>query len=198
MSYRIENLIEDRNAFPLPTEGKWEWIGGWRIKHCKPSQTNDSGWFFPSNSNDGHIYFDPASGEFNEHFTQRIRCRKWTRKRCLTSYPSIGRQTEAFLSLLARNASLTLSVEKLSDQLFDTHLKLSEYEEKYMDMKYIQNVNRELQADLERKQVQIHNLEESMSTDEEPARKKIFKHISRDKLFTALSLVRRSDDSHSV
>lgn len=57
---------------------------------------------------------------------RRVRRRKWTRRRVLVDYPHASEQARNFLQLLAQNASLTFAANKISDQLVETKMKLTD------------------------------------------------------------------------
>jgi len=57
---------------------------------------------------------------------RKVRRRKWTRRRVLVDYPFASEQSKHFLRLLAENASLTVAANKISDQLVETKMKLTE------------------------------------------------------------------------
>ncbi|CAB9521454.1 expressed unknown protein [Seminavis robusta] len=65
---------------------------------------------------------------------RKIRRRKWTRRRVLVDYPHASEQSKHFLRLLAQNASLTFAANKISDQLVETKMKLTD-----MKLKTFQN-----------------------------------------------------------
>jgi hypothetical protein len=61
---------------------------------------------------------------------RRIRRRKWSRQRVLVDYPHASEATKQYLKLLAENARLNMTANKVSDQLVETKLSLTETEEK--------------------------------------------------------------------
>jgi hypothetical protein len=59
-----------------------------------------------------------------------FRRRRWVRRRVLVDYLSASESTKQYLKLLSENARLSLSAAKISEQLIETKLLLTETEEK--------------------------------------------------------------------
>ena len=59
---------------------------------------------------------------------RRIRRRKWTRRRVLIDYPFASEQTQAFMQLLAENASLKVAANNISNHLVETKMKVTQAE----------------------------------------------------------------------
>jgi hypothetical protein len=64
-----------------------------------------------------------------------VRRRKWTRQRALVDYPFASTQTKEFLRLMAQHACATISANKVSEQLVDTKMALTEAETKLEECK---------------------------------------------------------------
>lgn len=58
-----------------------------------------------------------------------VRRRKWVRRRILQDYPYASEKTKEYLKMMAENARLSVTVNKISDQLVETKLALTETEE---------------------------------------------------------------------
>jgi len=82
-------------------------------------------------SNEGSTKNNKATAEP----IRKLRRRKWTRRRILVDYPYASERTQQYLRLLAENAKLSVTVDKVSDQLVETKLKLTETEEKLAQTK---------------------------------------------------------------
>jgi hypothetical protein len=79
--------------------------------------------------------------------TRPFRRRRWTRQRVLVDYLYASKPTQQYLKLLAENARLTIAASKISDQLVETKLALTETEEKLMQANdLLQRKNASLQA----------------------------------------------------
>ena len=55
----IHHILDLRNGYPLPTQGTWEWIGGWSIeeRHDDSAGITGEDWKNGSNiSNRSHTY----------------------------------------------------------------------------------------------------------------------------------------------
>lgn len=78
-----------------------------------------------------------AAGKTNtsdkQSFLRRLRRRKWTRQRVLVDYPHACEFTRQYLKLVAENARLTVTTNKISDQLVETKTALTENEELLMN-----------------------------------------------------------------
>jgi hypothetical protein len=113
---------------------------------------------------------------------RKVRRRKWTRRRVLVDYPYASEQSKHFLRLLAQNASLTFAANKISDQLVDvkmqltdTRLKTLQHEEetktKVAQLKLEMNLKEAAIRKL--KQQKLTEKKASDSKDQRPAAKEI-------------------------
>lgn len=149
-------VLSIADGYPLPEDGgTWEWIGGWTIEKRISSRNgsptslkqrvdcDELGWsyaqdaeFFKVNPTEG-VWDNP--GELDEvnktGFLRKLRRRKWTRRRVLVDYPFASEQTKEYLKLLAENARLTVTSNKISDQLVETKTALTYNEEVLMQEK---------------------------------------------------------------
>lgn len=153
----LTKLFNIEKGYPLPQDGgNWEWIGGWRIdkRHVHDGhkiECDESGWSYaedPSHFIEGTA--SQAWSEFSE--ARRFRRRKWTRRRVLIDFPYASERTKAYLKLLAENARYSITVSKLSDQLVETKMALTDTEDKFMQLKSQHAVEiQKLQLSLEEK-----------------------------------------------
>ncbi len=133
--YQMENQT-------LPTKkGTWQWIGNWTIDgiphHHTTTSDSEFGWIYADKpeyikSNIEGQCFNEANSKESESttiITRKYRRRRWKRQRVLISYPGISRRSTQFLHVHAENAKLSLSVEKLHDQVFQLQNQLNEKEE---------------------------------------------------------------------
>jgi hypothetical protein len=143
------------HGFPMPEEGTWNWVGGWRVDSSEnPMEYDIHGWTYSDEvehlvlRNQAHCRDSPRPdmGEEQRNWEELMtlqpkhqlshgmirpyRLRRWSRLRVLSSYPCICEKSKQFLSLLAENAGLTVSISKVSNQLLDTQVKLAEREER--------------------------------------------------------------------
>ena len=132
----VTHLLNIDQGYPLPTDGGvWKWVGGWRID--KNQNTDNDGWSYSNsrNINDESSYYDqlrmPTKGQAN----LLKRRRKWTRLRALVDYPQASESTVEYLKLVAANAELDISVEKLSSQLVETKMNLTSLEADHLTLK---------------------------------------------------------------
>jgi len=103
---------------------------------------DDSGWTYAREAQ--HFILGARSLLFNSPGTdgssgnkngdksppsRKIRRRKWVRRRMLVDYPYASERTTQYLKLLADNARLSVAVNKVSDQLVETKIALTETEE---------------------------------------------------------------------
>jgi hypothetical protein len=140
----VTQILNIDHGYPLPHDGgTWQWIGGWRIE--RNMDTDPQGWSYSnsvtlySTSSRGTSGASPttASTDFTSELvlpepgTPNIikRRRKWTRTRVLVDYPHASTSSREYLKLVAQRASLMVSVEKLSEQLVETKMKLTTLEE---------------------------------------------------------------------
>lgn len=146
---KLSQILKIEAGYPLPQDGgRWEWVGGWRVdKRVKEvnhpaaaaaatKQTvdcDDDGWSFAKDVQDFEllptelVWDNPGSA--NE---RHVRRRKWSRQRVLVHYPFASERTKQYLKLLAENARLTITTNKIQDQLVATKMKLTESEESMM------------------------------------------------------------------
>ena len=137
----VTRILNIDKGYPLPQDGgQWQWIGGWRIE--KSMDTDENGWSYsnathlPSTSSNSTVDFSaelqlPEPGKPN--FVKRRR--KWTRARVLVAYPHASTSSQEYLKLVSQRATLTVSVEKLSEQLVDTKVKLTTLEEDHIALR---------------------------------------------------------------
>mmetsp|Transcript_2 Transcript_2/g.2 ORF Transcript_2/g.2 Transcript_2/m.2 type:complete len:627 (-) Transcript_2:95-1975(-) len=174
---KILNIEED---FPLPKEGKWSWIGGWRIDHEPELRTDFAGWsyaLYPTYliKQDTSYCFEFAgkkepqkdnvtvgNGKRQDPL-RKYRMRRWTKTRVLSSYPSICEQTKHFLSIREENANANFSVKKLTEQLVGMQMKITEYEEKLGRFEEVQEQVENLKKELANNNEKIKSLDEKLS-----------------------------------
>jgi hypothetical protein len=103
---------------------------------------DDDGWSYAREAQ--HFILNPTelawdhSGSSTENGSlpeRRIRRRKWTRQRLLVDYPFASERTQNYLKLVAENARLSVTSSKISDQLVETKMILTETEEELMQIK---------------------------------------------------------------
>ena len=146
------SVIYDLDAgYPLPSNdgGVWEWVGSWRISSRTATgsitesldshervDSGQNGWSyvveprdFLLNLND-LVWDNPGIASMSEKPTRLFRRRRWTRQRVLIDYLSASESTKQYLKLLSENARLSLSASKISEQLIETKVLLTETEEK--------------------------------------------------------------------
>jgi hypothetical protein len=142
----VTQIFNIDRGYPLPQDGGiWEWIGGWRIE--KSMETDDQGWSYStlpvisaSQSNYHSEHQNPTEGTSN--IVKRRR--KWTRSRVLVDYSHASESTTEYLKLVAAKAGLAISVEKLSDQLVETKMKLTTLEQDHLALK--EETNRKIKS----------------------------------------------------
>jgi len=180
----ISHILDLDSGFPLPQEGTWNWVGGWMVNntmdHCTtlPSDAHQ-GWSYAEDiqhlisKNAARCYASPNAGSCSNvrkgeqplvHNTFRMR--RWKRLRVLLSYPSISTKAKQFLSIAAQNASLMVSISKLSDQLLDAQGKLAQEEEWVEVVKATQTQVEMLLRVLEEKEEIIKNF--TLAMEENP------------------------------
>jgi hypothetical protein len=64
----------------------------------------------------------------NKVVIRPVRRRKWTRQRALVEYPHVSEATKCFLRLMAQHMYATLGANKISEQLVDTKMALTNSE----------------------------------------------------------------------
>ena len=157
---RVTALLSMEDGYPLPEDGgTWEWIGGWRIEkrvfveESLDSTSTSTGVDGPATrrqkidcDQDGWSYAQSIQ-DFSTNPTElvwdnpgvngerRLRRRKWSRQRVLVDYPYSSDFTRQYLQLLAENARLTVTTNKISDQLVETKTALTGSEEVLMNEK---------------------------------------------------------------
>jgi hypothetical protein len=142
----VTQVINIDEGYPLPADGAtWQWIGGWRVNKRvlarSPSSTRGTvdcdkdGWSYTENPM--HFVTLPTELCWDnpglESCRRIFRRRKWTRRRALVDYPFASERTKHYLSLLAENACLVVTTTKLSDQLVETKMQLTQAEERHME-----------------------------------------------------------------
>ena len=121
------------------------------------SFSDEEGWMYASDAND-FINKTGLSNRFDGvgENVKTFRRRKWTRRRVLVEYPFCSESTRQFLAVLAENARLSLTVNKVSEQLVHTKTALTEKEEKLAA----------ITAEVERDQAIIRALGVSVATNQ--------------------------------
>lgn len=130
------HILNIDKGYPLPQDGgDWVWVGSWRID--KSPDADAEGWSY---SNDLDLTMESSYvSEFRppqkgtKNFVRRRR--KWSRARVLVDYPQASVYTKQYLKLIAEKTSLAISEEKLSSQLADTKLKLTNLEVEHLSLK---------------------------------------------------------------
>jgi hypothetical protein len=146
-------VIYDLDAgYPLPSNdgGVWEWVGSWRISsrtttgsvtesldNHEKVDSDQSGWSYVVEPRDfllglkDMVWDNPGIfATTGNKPTRFFRRRRWTRQRVLIDYLSASESTKQYLKLLSENARLSLSASKISEQLIETKVMLTETEEK--------------------------------------------------------------------
>ena len=146
------SVIYDLDAgYPLPSNdgGVWEWVGSWRITSRTGTgsvtesldshervDSDQHGWSYVVEPRDfliglkDMVWDNPGIIAANDKPTRMFRRRRWTRQRVLVDYLSASESTKQYLKLLSENARLSLSASKISEQLIETKVMLTETEEK--------------------------------------------------------------------
>ena len=144
----MSHLWSIEDGYPLPDDGgTWEWIGGWTIEKrvAAPSSSvpslkqrvdcDEQGWsyaqeaqYFQVNPTEW-VWDNPGTEPGDKGILRKVRRRKWTRRRVLIDYPYASEQSKEYLKLLAENARLTVTSNKISDQLVETKTALTDQEE---------------------------------------------------------------------
>jgi len=112
------------------------WSYAKEVEHFKTNPT-ELVWDNPGevSTDDNASNSSKNKNEKQQSFTRCLRRRKWTRQRVLTDYPQACDFTKQYLKLLAENARLTVTTNKISDQLVETKTSLTENEETLMNEK---------------------------------------------------------------
>jgi hypothetical protein len=142
----VTQVIKIDDGYPLPEDGAtWQWIGGWRVNKRvlakSPSSTKSTvdcdkdGWSYTENpmhfvTLPTELCWDNPGLESSRRIFRR---RKWTRRRALIDYPFASERTKHYLALLAENACHVVTTTKLTDQLVETKMQLTQAEEKHME-----------------------------------------------------------------
>ena len=101
--------------------------------------------------------------------TRKVRRRKWTRRRVLVDYPFASEQSKHFLRLLAQNASLTFAANKISDQLVDVKMQLTDTKLKTLQNEEETKVKvAQLKQEIKLKEDAIVKLKLQKSADKKP------------------------------
>jgi hypothetical protein len=159
----MTQVLNIEAGFPLPQDGgSWQWIGGWRVDKrvivvtaATTLTTDDAdaalrqkvdcdehGWSYAREPQ--HFVVNPTKlvwdhdgkeSTLNSHPQRRFRRRKWTRLRVLVDYPFASERTQNYLKLLAENTRLSVVSSKISDQLVETKMTLTETEQALMRFK---------------------------------------------------------------
>lgn len=157
----ITKLYDLKKGYPLPENGgTWQWVGGWRVQkrinlshdfsdHESSRNINqprvdcdDEGWSYAVEAT--HFLLNPTEtcwdhpGKVDNkpgHVLRPVRRRKWTRQRALVDYPYASESTRHFLALMAQLKSATLAANKISEQLVETKVSLTEAEASVMHCK---------------------------------------------------------------
>lgn len=174
-------LLNVDDGYPLPNAGTWEWVGGWRIDRQGDIRCDIHGWSYaelpkylvaqsttecfdsPFGDDDGG---GGGGGTSSSHqrggngvIPQRIfRRRKWLRQRVLVSYPSISERTRQYLKLLAQNATLNVSLTRMTEQLVSMKTKLTESEER------LERVTQDMQTKLSRAEAELKSKDERIKS----------------------------------
>jgi hypothetical protein len=158
------SVIYDLDAgYPLPSNngGIWEWVGSWRVSSRASTgsitealdnhdvvDSDQHGWSYVIEPRDfliglkDMVWDNPGttstaaklSSNVDGTPTRLFRRRRWSRQRVLVDYFCASESAKQYLKLLAENARLSLSCSKISEQLIETKLMLTEAEEKLVYM----------------------------------------------------------------
>lgn len=138
----LTQIIDVSQGYPLPNDefSTWEWVAGWIIeKHPTLLQRkidcDQHGWSYAQDAQhflaqDANLVWDHSGPK--DKVTRPFRRRNWQRRRVLVSYPHACQCATEYLQLLRENAQLTITAQKLSDQLIETKTKLTQTEENLM------------------------------------------------------------------
>lgn len=102
---------------------------------------DDEGWSYAMDAT--HFLLNPTetcwdhAGTTTEgnNVLRLIRRRKWTRQRSLIDYPYASESTRCFLGLMAQRKTATMAANKISEQLVETKVSLTEAESAVMQCK---------------------------------------------------------------
>lgn len=153
----ITKRYDLQKGYPLPENGgTWQWVGGWRVEK-RMEQTSslvtpppdrvdcdDEGWsyameveHFRSNDPTDSCWDNAGKTNMNGHHgvLRPVRRRKWTRQRSLVDYPHASECSKSFLHLMARLTGATMAAHKISEQLVQTKVSLTEAESVVMQCK---------------------------------------------------------------
>eukprot|EP00521_Asterionellopsis_glacialis_P011277 CAMPEP_0195297330 /NCGR_PEP_ID=MMETSP0707-20130614/21312_1 /TAXON_ID=33640 /ORGANISM="Asterionellopsis glacialis, Strain CCMP134" /LENGTH=393 /DNA_ID=CAMNT_0040359117 /DNA_START=70 /DNA_END=1249 /DNA_ORIENTATION=- len=191
----VTRVLNINEGYPLPNDGAtWTWVGNWRVvkRVAVTPDTNSptnavsnthvdcdkDGWSYAKNPRD--FLCNPAElcwGNAGEEISslagkgleRPVRQRKWLRKRALVSYPHASERTEHYLKVMAENANLEMTVNKLSEQLVETKIQLTECEENQMN----------LESEVQQKEKQIDDLNQKLTK----SMFQVSKHLKKIKQF---------------
>jgi len=144
-------ILHPHLDFSLPPYGTWKWIGAWKVDFQEQIvPTSPNGWSYSADikdlisNNTSQCFASPNSFSNIVPFA-KYRRRRWIKQCVLISYPCIGENAKHFLSLMAYNAFLSLTVDKLTAQLLDMQANLTETEESLLCYQQLQKkVNEEM------------------------------------------------------
>jgi hypothetical protein len=168
------SVIYDLDAgYPLPSNdgGIWEWVGSWRISSRTATgsitdsldnhdrvESDQSGWSYVVEPRDfliglkDMVWDNPGITLTNNKPARLFRRRRWTRQRVLVDYLSASESTKQYLKMLSENARLSLSASKISEQLIETKVMLTEAEEKLShanDLLRLKNISAPPSSDIQ-------------------------------------------------
>ena len=156
-NHAITKLYDLKKGYPLPENGgTWQWVGGWRVQkrinlshdfsNFESSRMrvdcDEQGWSYAAEAT--HFLLNPTEtcwdhpGKVDKkpgHILRPIRRRKWNRQRALVDYPYASESTQHFLALMAQLKSATMAANKISEQLVETKVSLTEAEASVMHCK---------------------------------------------------------------
>ena len=131
----VTQILNIDKGYPLPDDGAdWTWIGGWRIE--LDSDTDEKGWSYsndPQITSESSYYSDLRMPKKGTRNLVRRR-RKWCRLRVMIDYAQASSMTKEYLKLLAEKAELDINVEKLSSQLVDTKMSLTNLQAEHLEL----------------------------------------------------------------
>lgn len=157
--FAVRQRIDARQGYSLPTDGtQWQWIASWSIDR-DPNECDVEGWSY-SDAVPATKWKPRLDGSPATDFRRRV----WMRQRVLIDYPQASERTRHYLRLLAENVQYAMAANKISNQLIETKLALTETED------LMEKTKTELSAevqDLEAKVMKQHALLKAAGVDDE-------------------------------
>lgn len=148
---RVTSLYDPEGGFPFPNDGAtWEWVGGWRlVKHENISSAPDNalltdveGWrygteprdFMEQKNTQSTPGLRDSANKSADTPMRTIRRRCWVRQRVLKDYLLASEYSRTYLDVLAQNAKISITARKVTSQLAETKVALTEAEGKLSEL----------------------------------------------------------------